>query len=337
MACRPAVSSISLGSPSIHPLPLRLDQAAQHNLDIELFHDDILHLANDQDHTAFPTDALRQLAAASVIRSLCDERRIKIVSLQPFRHYEGLLDRAKHRQRINEIKLWIKMAQVLNTDLIGIPSTFLPEAETSGDMDLIVRDLREVAELGARSGIRFSYEALAWGTHVATWEKAWDAVRQVDRANFGLCLDSFNLAGRVYADPEAESGVTSDAVAAMQASLERLANIDAEKLFWVQVVDAERLDAPLTPASPYYVSGQASRLSWSRNCRLFYGEEEMGGYLPVRDILEVVFAKLAFRGCVSAELFNRSLADPDPGTPEKHARRAAASFEKLVAEFWTEM
>jgi 4-hydroxyphenylpyruvate dioxygenase len=337
MPCRPAISSISLGSPSIHPLPLRLNKAAQHNLDIELFHDDILDLANSQDHTTLPTDAFRQLAAASLIRSLCDERSIKIVCLQPFRHYEGLVDRAKHAQRIEEMKLWIEMARVLNTDLIGIPSSFLPEDDTSGDADLIVRDLREVADLGAQFGIRFSYEALAWGARVDTWEKSWDIVRRVDRANFGLCIDTFNLAGRVYADPEAESGMTVDAVAAMQASLERLAAIDVEKLFWVQVVDAERLESPLTPDSLYYVPGQASRMSWSRNCRLFYGEEERGGYLPVRAILEVVFLKLGFRGCVSAELFNRSLADPDPGTPGEHARRAARSFQRLVGEFGFEM
>ena len=44
-------------------------------------------------------------------------------------------------------RLWIKLAKILGTDLIAIPSTCLPEEEVSGDFDLIAGDLREVADL----------------------------------------------------------------------------------------------------------------------------------------------------------------------------------------------
>ncbi|KAA8645291.1 hypothetical protein EYZ11_003670 [Aspergillus tanneri] len=147
--------------------------------------------------------------------------------------------------------------------------------ETSGYVDLIIQNLREIADLGAPLGIRFTYEALSWGTHVDTWEKCCDIVTRVDRPNFGICLDAFNLAGRVSADPGAGSGMAVDALAAMKTSLERLGStINIQKLFWVQVVDAEKMDHPLEPNSPYYVAGQPSRMSCSRNCRLFYGKED---------------------------------------------------------------
>ncbi|KAK4182319.1 xylose isomerase-like protein [Podospora australis] len=333
MPCRPAISSLSLGLPSIHSLAHRLDQAARYNLDIELFHDDVLEQAKQFSTSSSPGEA--QLQAASHIRALCDARNITIVCLQPFRQYEGLLDRSLHAERIEETKLWIKLASILGTNLIGIPSSFLPVEEASGDIDLIISDLRELAHLGAPHGIRFTYEALAWGTHIDTWEQSWEVVKSVDRPNFGICLDTFNICGRVFADPASTTGMTPNAQSAMQESLRRMkAEVDVKKLFWVQVVDAERLDTPLLPdRHPFYVKGQPARMSWSRNCRLFYGEEERGTYLPVKEVLEVIFGDLGFRGCVSAELFNRSLAETGDNVPKEHAERAKASFAKLAEDF----
>ncbi|KAI0126682.1 3-dehydroshikimate dehydratase [Xylariales sp. AK1849] len=338
MPCRPAISSLSLGLPAVHPLAPRLDQASRYGLDIELFHDDVLETAHSLTGTGTMTDPEKQIRAATVIRSLCDERGIKIVCLQPFRHYEGLLDRAEHDRRVEEMRLWIRLVQVLGTDLIGIPSNFLPAAQASGDRDLIVHDLREIADLGAPSGVRFTYEALAWGTHVSTWEACWDVVKAVDRDNFGICLDTFNVAGRVYADPAAALGVAVDGGSSMAASLARLKDrIEVKKLFWVQVVDAERLQSPLNEEHPYHVDGQPARMSWSRNCRLFYGEQERGAYLPIKAVLSVIMTDLGWLGCMSAELFNRTLASTEPATPKEHAERAAKSFRKLASDFGLEM
>lgn len=339
MPCRPAISSLSLGLPHIHPLPTRLDQAARHNLDIELFHDDILEIAKGlgtNDPIAAPSTPTddAQLQAARIIRNLCDTRSLNIVCLQPFRHYEGLLNRSQHAARLKEITLWIQLVQILGTDLIGIPSTFLSPQETSASTDLIVSDLRELADLGSQHGIRFTYEALAWGTHIDTWEACWDVVKKVDRPNFGICLDTFNLAGRVYADPTARFCVRPNARDDLAASLQRLKErVDVAKVFWVQVVDAERLTQPLDSEHPFYVEGQPARMSWSRNCRLFYGEKDRGAFLPIKRILEVIVKELGFNGCLSAELFNRSVAETDEKVPEEHAARAAESFRAIVRDF----
>jgi len=329
MAYRPAISSLSLGLPSVHPLPGRIEQAARYGFDLELFHDDIVEIAAHL--PAGPRAAQSQLQAAAIVRSLCDNCQVRIVCLQPFRHYEGLKDRQKHAERAEEMKLWICLAKTLGTDLIGIPSTFLPETEASGDIDLIVQDLREVADLGIAEGMRFTYEALAWGTYIDTWEECWEVVLRVDRPNFGICLDTFNLAGRVYADPASPSGKTPDADATLAASLGRLKErVDLDKVFWVQVVDAQQLSKPLNDKHPYHIQGQPARMSWSRNCRLFYGEQDLGAYLPIRLVLQTILVDMGFRGCLSAELFNKSLGDPDPRTPEKHARRAAISWRTMM-------
>lgn len=313
----------------MHKLEPKLDQAARYGLDIELFFEDLDYLAQTMPASS-STERLKQ--AARKIRSMCDQRDIAIVCLQPFMHYEGLRDRQVHRQRVEEFKVWLQLAKILRTEIIAVPSTCLPESEVSGDVQLITADLREVADLAAPEGIRVAYESLAWGTYADTWEDAWAAVMAVDRPNFGICLDTFNMAARVYADPSSPSRTNMNAAEAMKTSLKRLvATVDAEKIFFVQVVDAELLAEPLLEGHPYYDRRQPARMSWSRNCRLFYGEE--GSYLPVAAILKAILVNLGFDGWVSAELFNRSLTHPEQSVPELHARRAATSWRKIVEEF----
>jgi 4-hydroxyphenylpyruvate dioxygenase len=73
-------------------------------------------------------------------------------------------------------------------------------------------------------------------------------------------------------------------------------------------------------------------MSWSRNCRLFYGESDRGAYLPVRQVLEAILIGLGWRGRISHELFSASLVEEDAGVPEEHARRAAEGWEKLLRD-----
>ncbi|CAK4030510.1 Hypothetical predicted protein [Lecanosticta acicola] len=328
---RPAICSHSLGRAWVHDLPSKLDQAARHGLDIELFYEDMLYVAQDLPGGATPAN---HIAAAHLIRSMCDQRDIAIICLQPFTHYDGLRDRARHAERVQDFRLWLQLAPILGTHLIGIPSTYLPEEEVSGDYDLITADMQEIADLALPHGIELAYEALCWGTHIDTWEATYEIVQRVNRPNFKLCLDTYNIAGRVYADPTAPGGKNPNAEAEMAASIARMVRtINVEKLAFVQVVDAERLSAPLVPGHEFYAPDQCARMSWSRNCRLFYGEHERGAYLPVKAILKAILVDLGYKGPVSAELFNRSLVDPAASVPEEHARRATESFEKIERDF----
>lgn len=312
-------------------MPSKLDQAARHGFDIELFYEDLYYMAKSFDSGPTPQN---QLKAARLIRSMCDDRDIRIVCLQPFMHYEGLRDRQRHDQRVEEMKFWIGLAKVLRTHIISIPSTCLSEEQVSGDLDLIVSDMQEVTDLAAADGISIAYEALAWGTFVDTWEQAYEVVQRVDRSNFGICLDTFNIAARVYADPTAPNRRNTDAEMEMTQSIERLVQtVDVKKIMYVQVVDAEYLVEPLVEGHKFYKSNQPPRMSWSRNCRLFYGEETRGAYLPVQGILRAIVERLGFSGWVSAELFNESLTLTDPSVPEEHARRAAFSWQKIVNDF----
>ncbi|KAF2445214.1 3-dehydroshikimate dehydratase [Karstenula rhodostoma CBS 690.94] len=336
MVCRPGISSMSLGRCYAgHSMEHKLSMAAKNGLQgIELFYEDLADLAQ-------PPTPSNLLSAAAHVRTLCTSLGLEIICLQPFMHYEGLLDRSKHAKRIEEMHLWIQLAQFLDTDLIQVPSSFLAAEEISDDVEFIVSDLRELADIGLQHSppIRFAYESLCWGTYVDKWELCWDIVRRVDRPNFGICLDSFNILGRIYADPTSPTGCNAGAEEEVQASVRRLVEQigpHKDKIFFFQMVDAERLEQPLLPGHAFYNAAQPARMSWSRNCRLFYGETEHGAYLPVRDVAHAIIKEIGFEGWVSMELFNRAMERKDEGVVEELASRAGESWRRMVVDLGME-
>jgi 4-hydroxyphenylpyruvate dioxygenase len=300
---------------------------------LELFYEDLVDMASQL--PSGPSARENELEAAHIIRRMCHERGIEVLCLQPFAHYEGLLDRLEHQARLSKLEFWFQLARALQTEIIQIPSSFGPACELSEDMSLAVADLQKAADMGLQQEppIRFTYEALCWGTRYSLWEQSWDIVRAVDRPNFGLCLDTFNIAGRIYADPSSATGRTPNCDDAVRESIARLrATVDVDKVFYVQVVDAERLAAPLVKGHAFYDPEQPARMSWSRNCRLFYGEKDRGAYLPVAEISRAIFQGLGYEGWVSMELFNRRMADTDPAVPKELASRGATAWAKLVSD-----
>ncbi|OTB02716.1 hypothetical protein M426DRAFT_61698 [Hypoxylon sp. CI-4A] len=334
MPCRLAITSMSLGrSYAGHSLPHKLDMARLYGYrGIELFYEDLLQVA---EQIPDGTTENRELEAAQIIRQLCQERGLTIVCLQPFAHYEGLVDRQEHLRRLEQLSSWFQVARALGTDMVQIPSNFLPSSELLEDPSVAVADLREVADMGLREDppVRFVYEALCWGTRCDHWEQSWDLVQAIDRPNFGLCLDTFNIAGRIFADPSSPTGCTPNCDQVVQESMARLLDtVDVQKVFYVQVVDAERLAEPLVEGHEYYDVEQPPRMSWSRNCRLFYGEKDRGAYLPVAEISQAIFQGLGFEGWVSMELFNRRMSDMDEAVPQELASRGAVAWAKLVKD-----
>jgi len=148
MPCSLAISSLSLGRAWIHKLPAKLDQAQRYGYSgIELFYEDLVYFARDLYGTA---DFPECLDAAGHIRRLCERRKLSIVSLGPFSHCEGLVSPAARAQMFARLDEWMELAKALGTDIIQIPSNFLPADKTTGDLDVIVDDLTEVADRGRR-------------------------------------------------------------------------------------------------------------------------------------------------------------------------------------------
>jgi 4-hydroxyphenylpyruvate dioxygenase len=331
MSIRPAIATVSLGRSSAgHTLFRKLQQAANHSFEgIELFYECFEHHAQSLPG-GLNEDNL--LLAAKQTRQECDRLHLEIVSLQPFLFAEGLVSPQARQEIIDKLRFWFKLAKVLGTDLIQIPTNFLQDG-TTGDVETIAADLTAFARLGLAESpvVRFAYEGISWGTHIDTWEGTWEMVKRVDLPNFGLCLDTFHIAGRVWADPSSPTGRNANGDADLAASLHRMTDeLDIRKVFYIQVGDAQKLDPPLRPGHDMYVADQPARMTWSRNARLFPFETDKGAYMPVTEVLDVLISKKGYRGWVSFETFSSEFFVKDASVPVQWAQRAKRSWDVLV-------
>jgi 4-hydroxyphenylpyruvate dioxygenase len=330
---QPALLSASLGRAWLHDFEKKAQEAAKHGFKgIEIFYEDLDFLARSLHKVNNPNED-QILTAAEHAKQVLDRLGLTVIGLQPFLFYEGLLDRDEHTRLIEKIKTWFKIAKRLGTNTIQIPANFLPADQLTEDINVIVGDMIELADLGLQEEppIRFAYESLCWSTHIDTWEKSWEVVQLVDRPNFGVCFDTFNIAGHVWGDPASPTGKTPNADADLRCSMDRLIReVTVEKVFYIQVVDAERMESPLVKGHPFHVDGNPPRMNWSRNARAFMYETNRGAYLPVEDVARALIEGLGYKGYVSMELFSRTMSEEGDEVPAVHAKRGIEAWKKLV-------
>jgi 4-hydroxyphenylpyruvate dioxygenase len=339
---KPAIATLCLGrSPAGHDILDKITEASRAGFQgVEIFFECLEDRAKrrSSNFEIIPRgDALKD--AARDVRSCCDDHNTKVMVLQPFAFYDGLLDPTAHSEKIKELKLWFDLCRILGTDLIQVPTNFRPTSEL-GDVDKVVADMTEAADLGLQQTppIRFAYESVSWGSRIDVWEGGWEVVKLVNRSNLGLCLDTFHIAGRVWGDPTADSGRNENADAALDESLRRLIEeVDPAKIFYVQTGDAERLNPPLSPKHSFYDPEQKPRMTWSRNARLFAYESDRGGYLPIDRVMDAIFVKLGWEGWVSMEMFTLGHYEQGADVPKQFASRAKSSWEKLCQQYSAQM
>lgn len=329
----PATATVSLGAPGVHGIVTILKAASDAGIKgIEIFYNHLAQHAATTSNTSVDDvgrDAL--LRAASDVRQECDRLSLTVITLQPFAQYDGLVDPEQHRRMVHRFDLWIELAHALGCGIVQVPTNMV-KTGTTGDMDKIVADIVELAEIGAQADplINLAYESMSWGAHHDLWEQSWEVVKRANRPNVGLCLDTYHIAARVWADPCSESGKAAKGDADLAASLERMVrDVDVEKIFYLQLSDAERLSSPLVEGHEFYNEDQPPRMSWSRNARLFPCEEDRGGCLPVLDITRAIVNELGYRGWVSMEIFSRDLSRSDASKPREYAERAMVSYGKV--------
>jgi 4-hydroxyphenylpyruvate dioxygenase len=340
---QPAIATLSLGRASSHSLRPKLQAAAKYGFKgIELFYEDLEVFAfsfdpPSQAKVETPSDRALHLAART-IRKWCTDLDLAIINLQPLFLDEGITSRDEHLARLEKLSLWCKLAHTLGTDMVSIPSSVLPEERLTTDLNSLVADLHDAACIAASQEppIKLSYEALAWGTRVNTWEKCWEIIQLADSPNLGICLDTFNMCGAIYADPTSPNGIINPVSATMKtvhaSAAQLVKTIPQDKIFLVQLIDAERLTSPLLPGHEFYDPEQPARMSWSRNCRLFYGESNRGAYLPVDMFVRAIFdtsTGIGWNGWVSMEVFHRELFNKGENVPMNLAKRGIKSWEQL--------
>jgi len=192
-----SIATVSLSG----TLPEKLEAIAAAGFDgVEIFENDLLYYAGS------PRE----------VRQRCADLGLAITLFQPFRDFEGCR-RDRLRRNLDRAERKFDLMQELGTDLVLVCSNVQPDA--LGDEQLLVDDLRLLAEHAGARGLRIGYEALAWGRHVNTWQQVWNLVRQADHPALGVILDSFHTLS-LKGDP---SGIR---------------DIPGEKIFFVQMADA---------------------------------------------------------------------------------------------------
>ncbi|GAA5174987.1 MULTISPECIES: bifunctional sugar phosphate isomerase/epimerase/4-hydroxyphenylpyruvate dioxygenase family protein [Halomonadaceae] len=211
----------------------------------------------------FENDLLSFDGSPSDVRALCESLGLRIVAFQPFRDFEAMPE-PQRRRNLERAERKFDLMEELGTDFLLVCSNVSPQC--IDDLQRVIDDLRELAELAGKRGLRVGFEALAWGRHISDYRVAWEAVRRADHPALGVVLDSFHILSRGF-------------------ELDTLASIPADKIAFVQIADAPLLDMDV--------------LQWSRHFRCFPGQ----GRLPLEAFMQAL-ARTGYDGPLSLEIFN---------------------------------
>ena len=327
-----ASCSIGHDNPA-HTLENKLHAISDAGFDaIELSMPDLLsfaaiHTGKDVD----PKDYDSLCSAGNEVKKLCQQLNLKILILQPFANFEGWPKGSPERKDAFErARGWPRIMEAVGTAMLQVGSS---DAEgISEDYDVLAGDLRELGDMLAEKGMRVAYENWCWATHAPSWKDVWEIVKKVDRENVGLCLDTFQSAGGEWGDPRTKSGLNQQAGfdaeqvgRKWKESLAELAkSIPAEKIFFLQISDAYKMDPPMKDETDQ--DGMRPRGQWSHDYRPLPYD---GGYLPVEDFTRAVL-ETGFRGWLSIEVFDGKAKEKYQDDMKEYAKKAMRSLERLL-------
>lgn len=215
------------------------------------------------------------------VRAKAERLGLTIDLYQPFRDFEGVTE------DLLEDNLRRAAARFAIMNRLGVDTILACSnvATATVDSDAVsAEQLRRLGDVAVSFGVRVAFEALAWGTYIDDYRRAWRVVELADHPAVGICLDSFHILSRGL-DPSA------------------IEEIPGEKIFFVQVADAPALSMDV--------------LSWSRHHRLFPGE---GAFDLPRFVGHLV--RSGYGGPLSLEVFNDTFRQTETRRTAAHAKRS---------------
>ena len=211
----------------------------------------------------FESDLIAYHGSPADVKNICDDLGLKIITVQPFRDFEGY-DEPRRSKTFDRAERKFDLLQTLGADLLFVCSSVSPEAH--GGVERLTADFHALGERAAKRGLRVGFEALAWGRYIHDYRDAWEIVRRAAHSSVGLILDSFHVLAR-------------------GTEMQSMASIPADRVFFVQIADAPKLDLDY--------------LSWSRHWRCMPGQGELNlsGFMDA-------LGEMNYRGPISLEIFN---------------------------------
>jgi len=221
-----------------------------------------------------PVEALKSLFDRAALRP-ASINSIEFITFRPPEEY------ATVKARCQEL---CELALALGCDRIVVVPSPTPVDTSWGEIrDKSVHVLRELSEIAAPHGVQLAFEFLGFGwCSVRTLAQCWEIVRETDRANVGLVIDTCHFyAGR--------------------SELRTIEQLDPLKILIFHINDVE--ERPLDTIEDAH--------------RLLPGE----GVIPLDDILARL-RRIGFDGLCSIELFRPEYWERDPVELATAARAA---------------
>jgi 3-dehydroshikimate dehydratase len=268
---RRSIATISLSG----PLEEKLAAAARAGFDgVEIFEGDLVTC---------------RLSPAG-IRARAADLGLAIALYQPFRDFEAVPDDLLKRNLRRAERKFEVMAS-LGADMMLVCSNV--SAAAIDDDARAAGQLAELAELARGHGIRIAYEALAWGRHIRSYQRAWQLVAAAGHPHLGVCLDSFH-------------------VLSLRHDTAAIRGIPGEKIFFLQLADAPLLTM--------------DTLAWSRHYRCFPGQGGFGLTGFTADVLAS-----GYGGPWSLEVFNDVFRQADAERTAVDGMRSLLTLEESLA------
>ena len=329
-----SIASCSIGLPR-HTLHQKLEAASQTGFrGIELALPDLVAFATSHFGREISNDDYSSLCRAGVqARDLCQKHGLEIMMLQPFSNFEGWPEGSQQREdAFARARGWMDIMDAVGTHMLQVGSS--DSEGITASVPQLAADLRELADMLAQRGHKLAYENWCWATHAPGWKNVWSIVREVNRPNIGLCLDTFQTAGGEWGDPTTASGKIEagdmsqwDLSVRYALSLQELSKtVPADKIFVLQISDAYRASPPLD--SQPDESGLRPRGRWSHDYRPLPYD---GGYLPITPIIEAIL-ETGFRSWFSVEIFDGHFEKKYGDNLYSFSRKAIEACHRLLQE-----
>ncbi|HKS29696.1 MAG TPA: sugar phosphate isomerase/epimerase [Pyrinomonadaceae bacterium] len=219
------------------------------------------------------------------LRELLKEHNLKPYSINSIEHVT-FRDEKRHAELLAECEDLCRIAQAIDCPYIVVVPSPLPEGKTREDViEESVHVLSELSSIAKRFSVSLAFEFLGQPRcSVQTLDLAHEIVKEVDRDNVGLVIDSFHF----YAGGS---------------RLESIEALDPERLFIFHINDAE--DRP--------------REELEDRHRLLPGL----GILPLREMVGAL-RRIGYSRVASVEIFRPEYWERDPLELAREAHTAAS-------------
>ena len=212
---------------------------------------------------------------------------LRPTGFQVLRDFEGLSGHL-HDYKVDIARLMLEMCAALGSKvLLACSST---SRHASDNLDVIAADLRKLAMMAVPLGIKVAYEGLSWGRTINEFTTSWDVICRADCPNLGIGLDSFHIF-------------------AAKTPLDSIEDLDAGRIFLVQLSDFMWQDTP----------SFEERMATARTFRVFPGE---GVHSDQLADLVLRLHKIGYRGDYSYEVFNDDYQQLPLNVVAERARRS---------------